>query len=289
VYGDLALRQFSDLDLLVHERDFSRATHQLLAQGFRHQRTFEGESCFIHATRPVTVDLHWGLTPQQFHFPLDFARMWTHRQSVCLAGTMVPILAPEDLLLVLCVQAARDAWGDLAQPRGQERGHGRLLQICDIATLLQSHPDMDWDRVLGDARRLGGQRMLWFGLRVAHELLGTALPQAVQHQVQTHPTLGVLTAHLRAQWFPQAEEYGATPLTPARFHYLIRERWQDRVFSYLYAVAVLFVPSDKDRAYVPLPGGLAFLYYGIRPLRVVREYGMRGFVQRLKYWLIGSQ
>src|SRR5262245_4360724 len=173
VYGNLALRRFGDLDLLVHQRDVARATLLLLAQGFRHQRTFDGESSFVHTTRRVTVDLHWGLPPRQFHFALDFARVWRHRQSLSLAGTTAPILAPEDLLLVLCVQAARDAWGDLSHPYAQERGHGRLLQICDIATLLQSHPDMDWDRVLGDARRLGGQRMLWFGLRVAHELLGT--------------------------------------------------------------------------------------------------------------------
>jgi hypothetical protein len=289
VYGDLALRRFSDLDLLVHQRDFSHATHLLLAQGFRYQRVFDWESSCVHDKRRVTVDLHRGLTPQRFHFPLDFERLWMHQQSICLAGTTVPTLAPEDLLLVLCAQAAKDAWQDLYQSSEWERGHGRLLQICDIAELLQSQPGMDWGRVLRDTRHLGGQRMLFFGLRVASELLDTVLPQDMRHQVQAHPTLGVLAAHIRAQWFHEADERCAKALTPVRFHFIIRERWRDRVFPYLYTGVVLFMPSDKDRAFVPLPGRLACLYYGIRPLRVLREYGLRGVVQRLKHWLSGSQ
>jgi hypothetical protein len=51
---------------------------------------------------------------------------------------------------------------------------------------------------------------------------------------------------------------------------------------YLYAGAMLCVPGDKDRAFVTLPRGLAFLYYVIRPVRVIREYGMYQFFQRLK-------
>jgi hypothetical protein len=84
----------------------------------------------------------------------------------------------------------------------------------------------------------------------------------------------------------EADEIAATSLTPARVHFALRERWQDRLFPYLYAGALLFDPSDKDRMFLPLPGCLAFLYYVIRPLRVVREYGLRRCFQRLKYWLI---
>jgi hypothetical protein len=128
--------------------------------------------------------------------------------------------------------------------------------------------------------------MLLFGLRLASELLGTALPQDVRHRVQAHPALGVLTAHARVQLFDEADESSATSLTPMRFYFALRERWQDRVFPYLYAGALLLVPSDKDRAFLPLPRGLALLYYVIRPLRVVREYGLHLFLQRLKYWLV---
>jgi putative nucleotidyltransferase-like protein len=184
------------------------------------------------------------------------------------------------------VQVAKDAWGDLNKPL--EHRYSRLLQVCDIAALLQVYPSLDWGRVLADTRRLGGQRMLLFGLCVAHELLGTTLPEAVRHRVQAHPAIGVLAAHVRAQWLQEADESAAPSLTPARVYFALRERWQDRVFPYLYAGALLIVPSDKDRRFLPLPGCLAFLYYGIRPLRVVREYGLCLFFHRLKRWLVWS-
>lgn len=286
VYGDLALRTFSDLDLLIHERDFSRATHLLLAQGFRLQRVFDWESSFVHDTARIMIDLHRGIVPPHFHFPLDFARLWRHRQPVSIAGSTVSTLAPADLLIVLCVQVVKDAWGDLHKPL--DRRYGRLLQVCDIAALFQLSPRMDWDSVLVDTRRLGGQRMLVFGLCIAHELLGTTLPEAVRHRLQAHPVLGVLAAHVRAQLLQVADESTAPALTPARVHFALRERWQDRVFPYLYAGALLIVPSDKDRQFLPLPRCFAWLSYGIRPLRVLCEYGLRLFLQRLKRWLIWS-
>jgi hypothetical protein len=247
VYGKLALRQFSDVSLFVHKRDYRSAQQLLIAHGYQRIKEFDWESCLVHDTRHVAIDLHRGIVPHQFHVSLDFERMWTYRQPICLVGTTVSTLAPEDLLMVLCVQASKDTWGTLFQP--SERRYDSLLKICDIAALIRARPDLDWNRVLADTRRLGTQRMLFFGLRVASELLGTALPQEVRSRMQAHPTLSGLTTHARTQLFDEAGTSAATALTPARFHFAIRERWRDRVFPYLYAGALLMVPSDKDACF----------------------------------------
>jgi hypothetical protein len=277
VYGSLALRSFGDLDLLVHTQDFTHATQLLLAQGFRRRRDFAWESSFVHDQRMVMVDLHRGLTPPQFPFPLNFERLWQRRQAVCIASRMVPTFAPEDLLIVLCVQVAKDTWQNLS--KSPQRRNDMLLKICDIAELLGAHTDMDWGRVLTDTRRLGGQRILLFGLRLAHELLGTALPKDVLQWMQRHPSVGGLTAHVCMQFFHTTRDSAVTPLTPAGFYWAIRERVRERVrskvFRYLHYGVSLFVPSEKDRALLPLPGCFAGLYYLIRPLRVVRDYGRR--------------
>jgi hypothetical protein len=260
----------------------------LSAHEYHLVKEFDAESCLVHDTRQVVVDLHQGIVPHQFHCALDFARVWTYRQPIGLLGTTVVTLAPEDLLIVLCVQVAKDTWGSLFTPC--ERRYDSLLKICDIAELLHVQPDMDWDRVLADTRRLGAQRMLVFGLGVARELLGTALPQDVRSRMQVHPTISGLTAYTRAQLLDDVDARTAMSLTPARFHYAIRERWRDKVFPYLYAGALLMVPSDKDRLFLPLPDCLALLYYVIRPCRAVREYGWRRFFQQLKRWLVwGSE
>ena len=284
VYGNLALRQCSDVDLLVHQRDYRRVQQLLIAHGYQLTMDLDWESCLVHDTRRVAVDLHLGIVPHLFHVPLDFERVWTHRQPICLAGTIVSTLAPEDLLIVLCVQVAKDMWCDLNKQR-KSRNSG-LLKICDIAELLRSSQDMDWGRVLADARRLGVQRILSFGLRVARELLGASLPRALQSTMEAHPAISGLVAHTRAQLLDEVDAGAPMSLTPARFHFAIRERWQDKVFPYVYAGTLLIVPSDKDRMFLPLPSCLTFFYYLIRPFRAMREYGWRLFVQQLKRWLV---
>ena len=55
----------------------------------------------------------------------------------------------------------------------------QLAKICDMAELLRVYPRLDLAQVLRQARRLGGERMLLYSLRLANNLLGTVLPQEI--------------------------------------------------------------------------------------------------------------
>ncbi len=77
VYGNLSLRQFGDLDILIHKRDVQRVQELLVAQGYRpwfahsdYHRGFDGEANRIH------LEIHWNLLPKSLCFPLDFERLW---------------------------------------------------------------------------------------------------------------------------------------------------------------------------------------------------------------------
>jgi hypothetical protein len=68
VYGDLACRQFSDLDLLIHEHDIAQARALLARAGFRCIRhpqwiepylSFAHELDFIRDDGDIHVDLQW--------------------------------------------------------------------------------------------------------------------------------------------------------------------------------------------------------------------------------------
>ena len=63
-------------------------------------------------------------------------------------------------------------------------------------------------------------------------------------------------------------------LTPQRFNWLVRERLRDKLYPYyLHYVTDVIVPSDLERRLVPLPGALSFVYYFVRPIRLVGKYG----------------
>jgi hypothetical protein len=79
-------------------------------------------------------------------------------------------LAPEDLLLYLCLHGSRHLWF-------------RLQWICDVAQLLHTHPDLDWGLLMAEATASGGKRMLFLGLSIAQEFLGVFLPPDIERLI----------------------------------------------------------------------------------------------------------
>lgn len=274
-YGDLALRPFVDLDVLVHERDVAAATALLTAQGYEQRMTHPWEAPFEDRSG-VTVDLHWGIAPSYDPSPRTFDQLWARAVPASLAGTEVPSLAPEDLLLILSVQIVKD-W----------RGAGpRLLQICDTAELIRRHQALDWDEVVQLARTAGGERILQLDLLLAHELLEAPIPEPVLRTAQRSPAARALAAELRARLFPVAAPAGGPPAAAgllggrAATYLRSRERWRDRLrFFGLRAweqLGLAVRPSRSDREFVRLPAYLGFLYYFVRPVRVMSTWVRTG-------------
>ena len=230
VYGNLAFRQFVDLDLLVHARDFARASQLLLAQGFRLMRGYGWESSFVDENKRVCIDLHYNIVPPYIPFPIDFEHLWEHRATGSIANTMVPTLSVEHTLLFLCVQAAKDAWDNCLT----------LAKICDIVELLHVHPQMDWTRVMQEASGLRGQRLLLFGLCLASMLLDTALPQEVVQVIAVHPSVNTLVVRTVQSLFCEAGHRYSVPWTfyrlahRFRFHCEVRESLRDKCLPFLY-------------------------------------------------------
>src|SRR5262245_37335179 len=91
-YGNLSLRQFGDLDILVHERDYQRAQHLLIGQGFRITIEHEWEVELKDGCGGVAVDLHRRITQRDIPCPLSFEYLSRRLQPRALGGTMVPNL-----------------------------------------------------------------------------------------------------------------------------------------------------------------------------------------------------
>lgn len=263
-YGNLSLRQFCDLDILVSEGEFLRTKDLLLSQGYKLQLQLSWESSFVHEDSKVNVDLHQGITPMHFALPLDFASLWSRLEPVSLAGKTVLNLPPEDLLLILCINGARDFW---------ERRE-RLAQICDIAEVIRVHQDMDWNRVIEQASTLGSERILLLGLFLARDLLGCALPEKVLQRIHADPVVKSLAAQVCERLLGEAT--GPPKLFEGSLFYLkARERVQDKILYFV-------TPNQNDRNILSLPKFLSFLYYPLRPIRLAEKYGLSRLKRRLK-------
>ena len=268
-YGNLSLRQFCDLDILIHPRDILRTQNLLISQGYQLHRQLDWEQHFLHQDSKVNVDLHWGITQKERPFEVDFEGLWSRIEPISLAGTKVVNLGAEDLLLILCVQITKDYW----QWREQ------LAKICDIAELLRVHPSMDWNFIINQARKLGSERMLILGLLLVQKLLGTDLPKEILPRLEAHPIVEALANQVCERLLCKDYTFGLDDRPPKYldreknlFYFRVRERLQDKVPYFLHLVQVAIAPTEQDRAFLPIPGSLSFLYYLIRPIRAVTQY-----------------
>jgi hypothetical protein len=227
VYGNLALRQFKDLDILVREQDTAHAKDLLLSQGYRlqHQTSATYEALFrrfrqtydlMREDDQVLVELHWNIISWPVFFPANGMSLWEHLESVSLADRPVRTLAPEDVLALLCVHGAKHHWE-------------RLAMICDVAELVRTYPKLDWGRVLEQTSRLGGARMLYLGLFLAQNLLGATVPEDIWRQMHVDPVVRLLADRVRSWLFTGPDGLLRT-LQQHAFYLRLAEHLQDRVW-----------------------------------------------------------
>lgn len=262
-YRDLHLRQFGDLDVLVSGNDYARTRELLMARAYRPDVDWGWESSFVDDSKGLCIDLHREITPDIFPARLAWADIRQRLITIRIAGRDIDTLNAEDMLLVLCVQLAKDTWGENAL---------RLSKLCDIAELLRSTPELDLEAVFQASRRAGCRRIFHFALLAAHELLEAPVAERLLSRARGEKQIEALLAHLRGKLLGQREQAYVPALSAPDFHFMARERWRDRFHPHYLDLAYHLKPNEKDREFLPVPDSLHFLYYLIRPVRVARDH-----------------
>jgi hypothetical protein len=275
-HGDIELRKFWDLDIIIRVRDIIRAKSLLLSLGYEwhpmegqvtgrnEARNFRvwHEYSFIHPHTGVMIDLHWRITPNRFPFDVDLDGLWEQLKLARLLDEDIQVFPIEATLLFLCVHGSKDMWWK------------RIGWTCDIAELLTSNPDLDWSYSFDLATRTGARRMLLLGLALAHELLQAALPEQVCAWIRSDNSVQTLHEYVCHRTFDEPDAWEPI-LERQRFHSKVRERLRDRLPVYRTMVKIVLtaaiIPTDKDRELIKLPAYLSALYYLVRPARLIHK------------------
>ena len=262
IYGNLALRQFGDLDILIREQDAERAREILLSNGYRRfTQISAAHAAAFHRARKVyelvrqdekvLVELHWAITSWTFFFPLNPEHLWERLETGSFEDTPVRTLPPEDLLLILCVHGAKHYWS-------------KLGWICDVAELLRAHPGLKWTALLLQAKQLGGRRILFLGLFLAHVLLDAGLPEEVWKEINADPVVPRLAAKVQTRLFAQNHAQPSA-VNDAAFYLSLRERIRERVPCAVYLAYLRLPARAKTVVLLSAQTGLAGMH-SLRPL-----------------------
>jgi len=271
-YHDLTTRPAGDLDLLIAYEHIPQAIAILLERGYeflpedRARPTDSlpaspgrcGEYHLERRADGMMIELRWGLELAERHFrrSLGIDWVWPRRRSTMLAGAEVPNMSPEITLLVLCMHGSKHVWS-------------RLIWICDVAQLLESESDFDWQEAIREAKRIGLWRPLALGVLLAHRVAGAAAPEAVLRSFESDATTRKLTQHVEENLFASP---GSRPV--GRLPYSIQLLgFRDRV-RFLLSLDFLR-PTNRDQAAVRLPRLLQPLHYLLRPFRIIRDQSPR--------------
>ena len=266
LYGDAAYRQFSDLDIFIRAKDVARASELLRLHGYRREIELASaleaaflkvgcEHMFKRERGRVFLELHWGFAPTYFPLRLNSESMWQRLEPLRIGNTGARTFSVEDLLLILCLNAGKDFWRELGS-------------LCDVAQLISTTPELDWEQAIGEATGARMRRMLLTSISLAHELLGAIIPEHVIQSIETDRTIGPLASAARQNLFHAERESRETVsqfLKPARALDGLKDRAK-------FHSRLALTPTLEDWTFIKLPASLRFLHYLTRPLRLVKKY-----------------
>jgi hypothetical protein len=180
LYGEPALREAGDIDLLVDREQFWAADAILTEAGYQHslgvlsprKRTaylhWFKEIGYFNADTGGSVELHHRLTANPHLLPDEFHAIWSDRETVRAGQIVIDTVSRHRLALYLCAHGAGHCWE-------------RLRWLTDLAAVLREPTDVDAALAAAAAAGLGPAMLQavalardWLGLPVSDKILTAA-------------------------------------------------------------------------------------------------------------------
>ena len=273
-YGDVALREYEDLDVILRQKDLKRADEVMRGLGYAarypwiHSREVAGslvpgEYNYREEARGIIVELHTELTMRHFPARIDLDALSLRLTTVALSGHEVKTFSPEDALPILCVHGAKDYWE-------------RIIWVADVAELAQRGSGCDWENVFRRAEELGAGRMLRVGLALAAELLGAPFPPGVAARVSRDDAAIAIANERAAQLLDrEPRRMGGRAIFKYR-----RQMVSGGFAGWKYAWRLALEPAEEDWKETRPPRALAPMRGALRPFRLLKKYGWGGGHER---------
>jgi putative nucleotidyltransferase-like protein len=159
VYGDIALRQMGDIDLLVRKEELAYAEEIMSSlnystymdsksQQFYRQNHFH-LSPYVHRDKSIMVEIHHHIINHPFHINID--KWWERARETEIADCKALSPSPEDMLLHLCLHLFNHGYNK-----------SLLRGICDISETLRYYEDgLNWTRIRDEVSEYGINKLAY--------------------------------------------------------------------------------------------------------------------------------
>lgn len=264
-YGNLAFRQFGDIDILVKKLEVVKIKELMISSGYKlyepinvddsYYMKLEPEYQFVDKNMDIIIEIKWKYHGNFFSLP-EPDILSNELENIDINNYKFPTFSPANQLLILCIHNAKHNWDGLSW-------------ICDISEFLKSQSDIEWSEILEKAEKLCIKRILLINLILSRDLFGIILPDGVLNQIdQDHQALKI-SSEVKERLLGKKER------SPNLFEKLILDISKREKLKYglLDSVKGLTRPTYLDYQDFPLPKNLFILYFLIRPFLLIKRYG----------------
>jgi Uncharacterised nucleotidyltransferase len=277
-HGDLTLRSFNNLDILIKEEDYFKPIEILAKEGYQplsyltfqsegenKLRHYYGEYTIFRGTGSVCIDIHRRcLGDGNLTLYPDLSHIWERLVPITIAGQEILTFCHTDLLMYLCMNEFKDGWDNL-------RG------LCDISALIRRQPDINWQLLYSEAEILRISRILYLTLLLVDKLLEAPIPKWLLENARSDKGAEWISNRLYNLFMRELETMNKrSPIDSIILKWVGLRYWKERrkyVFGSLERIFKLsFAINYRDIEFIHLPKYLHFLSYVIRPFRLILDY-----------------
>lgn len=185
IYGNMAVRPMSDIDLLIKKEDLLSVDKQLNMLGYRPSDISVNDIDFSSAylttldyrsssKNSISFHIHWHFinssVPNESYIQnVKIERIWQDAEKACIANGETFVMAPHHLLIHLSEHALRVM-----------HSFNRYSYFCDIDRVIHFYKDrLNWESLIRDSFHFKLDRMVYLSLYFTAVFLNTKIPKDV--------------------------------------------------------------------------------------------------------------
>ena len=263
--GDISLRSFCDIDILVRQKDLKKSVKLLQSAGYHFLPVNIPEQYFMKFARlhlharmeddqGVVVETHWRLSSHYGARRLDYENLTSLIEKAEHHGVSFLTLRPEMLLVYLSLHAQKHCWQ-------------RYDFLLCIAEVLNRAPELDWFLIKNLTETLKMDKVVFFSLYLAKNILNASISSDVLEENMHFNSFTMLVKEHKRNWQLINRIAATTPegklketIYPLKLQFINKSEDVIRRYCGKY-----FIPREEDWVRFPIPYAFYCIYYFTRP------------------------
>lgn len=261
-YGNITVRQYMDLDILVNQKDLENASIYFLNNDYQEVYDFEEyqkenlkntghDRSFINRTTGVKIELHWTLSSSEFFIDLEKLNYHDNCKTLSLKNHDLRTLSNEIHFIYLCIHGNKHMWE-------------RIEWLLDLVLFIKKEK-LDLVKILILSQDIDADRIVLSSLMICKHFFSINLPAELDKNIdkKLQDITNKYTAKLCNDYKKQKDNIHNKQISYIQWYML--KTYSNR----LKYIKSLFLPTEKDYMQMNIKKEFHFIYFFLRPLNII--------------------